>query len=84
MKHQITKQTHPVIRILIFLNYLVRNKVIVPPSYEILIIFLTVNSRIFQFALNPGGRSLYITGVTSLASKVEVINPPIITHARGE
>ncbi len=31
-----------------------------------------------------GGSSLYITGVTSRASSVEVINPPIITQARGE
>jgi len=31
-----------------------------------------------------GGSSLYITGVTNLASSVEVINPPIITKARGE
>jgi len=31
-----------------------------------------------------GGRSLYITGVTSLARSVEVISPPIMTQARGE
>jgi len=31
-----------------------------------------------------GGNNLYITGVTSLASIVEVTNPPIITQASGE
>ena len=31
-----------------------------------------------------GGNSLYITGVTSRASSVELIRPPIITHAIGE
>ena len=31
-----------------------------------------------------GGISLYITGVTKRASSVEVINPPMITHASGE
>ena len=31
-----------------------------------------------------GGIILYITGVTSLARRVDVISPPIITKASGE
>jgi hypothetical protein len=31
-----------------------------------------------------GGISLYMTGVTSRASSVDVINPPMITHDIGE
>jgi hypothetical protein len=34
--------------------------------------------------LISGGISLYITGVTSLASSVEEISPPMITHDIGE
>jgi hypothetical protein len=35
-------------------------------------------------AATGGGGSLYITGVTSRASSVEEINPPMITIANGE
>src|SRR5882672_9654003 len=31
-----------------------------------------------------GGNNLYITGVTKRESNVELINPPIITKAKGE
>ena len=31
-----------------------------------------------------GGSSLYMTGVTKRASKVELIRPPMTTHASGE
>ena len=31
-----------------------------------------------------GGKSLYITGVTILESRVELISPPMSTIARGE
>ena len=36
------------------------------------------------FASTVGAKSMYITGVTSRASKVELIRPPIRTTANGE
>lgn len=38
----------------------------------------------FSAASTAGGSSLYITGVTSRASKVELTRPPMITIASGE
>jgi len=38
---------------------------------------------LYSFTSTSGGKILYITGVRRRAKNVEVINPPIITHARG-
>ena len=38
----------------------------------------------YYFKITFGGNNLYITGVTSLESNVELIIPPIKTNANGE
>ncbi len=43
-----------------------------------------VATSAFARGATSGGSSLYITGVTSRASSVDEINPPMITIASGE
>jgi len=49
----------------------------------ILLLWRRCMQRRYNFYI-LGGMILYITGVTNLASSVEVISPPIITKASGE